>query len=159
MKFTCLILILIVINFSHSKSVKPKIIGGRDAERNEFPYIVSLRRTEIESIQGISHICGGSIINETTILTAAHCLYDVFGNLLTQPLSFLVAGGFLGLYTDYPYEYRLATKIIIHPNFDPEELINDIAIIQVEPKFDFSLSNFKPIEVDYNQTYREGAEW
>uniref|UniRef100_W8CCS2 Trypsin-3 n=1 Tax=Ceratitis capitata TaxID=7213 RepID=W8CCS2_CERCA len=44
-----------------------RIVGGTSARDINIPYIVSLRTFNF-------HICGGSIINELTVLTAAHCL-------------------------------------------------------------------------------------
>jgi trypsin len=43
-----------------------KIVGGEAAALGDFPYIVSL------SLGG-SHFCGGSLLDSTTVLTAAHC--------------------------------------------------------------------------------------
>lgn len=43
-----------------------KIVGGFPIEINAAPYQVSLRYFG-------SHICGGSIISEYYVLTAAHC--------------------------------------------------------------------------------------
>lgn len=45
---------------------KIKIVGGSAAEAGEFPFIVSLQRRG-------SHFCGGTLLNENTVLTAAHC--------------------------------------------------------------------------------------
>ena len=45
------------------------IVGGEQAERGQFPYIVSMQN-------GKRHFCGGSILNEMVILTAAHCISD-----------------------------------------------------------------------------------
>ncbi|XP_021965716.1 trypsin alpha-3 isoform X2 [Folsomia candida] len=42
-----------------------RIVGGTEATRGEFPWIVT--------IQVGSHICGGSIVNANWIVTAAHC--------------------------------------------------------------------------------------
>ena len=44
-----------------------RIVGGTEATPHEYPFIVAL------SIDGL-YFCGGSIISETVILTAAHCL-------------------------------------------------------------------------------------
>ena len=46
------------------------IIGGSPASEGEFPFIVSLQRSG-------SHLCGGSLLNANTVVTAAHC--DVGG--------------------------------------------------------------------------------
>nr|CAD7205937.1 unnamed protein product [Timema douglasi] len=45
-----------------------RIIGGEPASNNQFPYQVSL------SISGY-HVCGGSILTPTIVLTAAHCVH------------------------------------------------------------------------------------
>lgn len=46
-----------------------KIFGGRDTQIHEAPYIAALQTTKDGE-----HICGGVIISETMILTAAHCI-------------------------------------------------------------------------------------
>lgn len=50
--------------------VQPRIIGGRLAE-DDYPFVASLLA---DTIFGRFHSCGGSVINERTIVTAAHCL-------------------------------------------------------------------------------------
>ncbi|WP_162873018.1 S1 family peptidase [Austwickia chelonae] len=45
------------------------IVGGTPAKDGEFPFMVSLQ------LNGES-FCGGSLINSTTVLTAAHCVND-----------------------------------------------------------------------------------
>ena len=49
-------------------------MGGEDAKEGEFPYQVSL---QLKGILGQGHYCGGSIIDEKTILTAGHCVTEV----------------------------------------------------------------------------------
>ena len=43
-----------------------RIYGGTEAGRNSYPHLVAL-------LQGGEQMCGGSIISERWILTAAHC--------------------------------------------------------------------------------------
>lgn len=53
-----------------SESLQNRIVGGTKAEPGEFPYQV---RLNIRSRRGTS-LCGGVIIDQRHILTAAHCL-------------------------------------------------------------------------------------
>lgn len=44
-----------------------RIVGGTSARDGQYPYLVSIRNRGV-------HDCGGAIIDEYWILTAAHCL-------------------------------------------------------------------------------------
>jgi trypsin len=46
-----------------------KIVGGEDAVEGDFPYIVSLQYENAGR-----HFCGGSLLDSTTVMTAAHCI-------------------------------------------------------------------------------------
>lgn len=56
------------------KTTETRIVGGEEVTPHSLPYQVS-----IQSTTG-SHFCGGSIIADDLILTAAHCMEGVDGN-------------------------------------------------------------------------------
>lgn len=50
----------------------PRIVGGRPAQDGEFPWQVSIQNKNKNGTY--MHFCGGTILSNYTILTAAHCL-------------------------------------------------------------------------------------
>ncbi|KAM7349854.1 trypsin-1-like [Cochliomyia hominivorax] len=74
----CLIIACFLLAFGNgaklkqkNNDVQPRIIGGHVALEN-YPFVASLLA---DTIFGRFHSCGGSIINERTVVTAAHCLF------------------------------------------------------------------------------------
>lgn len=62
------LIVIIVISLRCSSDSDFRIVGGFDIDIEMAPYQISLQRRG-------QHFCGGSIINPTTIVTAAHCKY------------------------------------------------------------------------------------
>ncbi|XP_051156161.1 chymotrypsin-2-like [Leptopilina boulardi] len=104
------------------KSLNPRIINGRKALPGELPYQVSLQTTSNFPF------CGGSILNENYVLTAAHCV--VGHNSITMK----VVAGTIDLLQ--PKSTYLVDKIISHIEYDPSRSWkNDIALIKVKTPF------------------------
>jgi secreted trypsin-like serine protease len=60
-----------------------RIVNGIDAPQGKYPSVVSLEWT----LLGSKHTCGGTILNENWVLTAAHCLVRwVIRSVLQSPL-------------------------------------------------------------------------
>ncbi|XP_022211075.2 trypsin alpha-3 [Drosophila obscura] len=77
-KLTSVHIFCILFSFSvasKENSPNPRIVGGFPTDIVNVPYIVSVQ------LYG-NHHCGGSIINNRTIVTAAHCLAGIPRRLL-----------------------------------------------------------------------------
>lgn len=53
-----------------STKSRMRIVGGRPADPQEWPWMVALLRQET------SLYCGGVLITDRHVLTAAHCVYQ-----------------------------------------------------------------------------------
>jgi len=103
---------------------KGRIVGGEVAEDGEFPWQVSLR--QIGSI-GMTHFCGGSVINENWVMTAGHCCAGQ-----TPAFMHVVAGGIKLNNNEGEEEKRDLDKIIGHPDYDSNQLTNDICLLKLK---------------------------
>ncbi len=106
-----------------------KIINGRDATLKEFPWQVTLRK--------YFHFCGGVIISDKFILTAAHCVIDKTSDEIS------VTGGGSGAIKDQMMLSKVR-KITIHPDYIESLSRADIALIELDKNISFS-STIAPI--------------
>jgi chymotrypsin len=93
--------------------LKGRIVNGDQAVSNQFPYQVSIRAISDENVS----VCGGSIISNEFILTAAHCTkaYKTFeigfgSNFLQMPIFRMVSRSKL----EYPgFDSKVLTNVRI----------------------------------------------
>ena len=107
------------------------IVGGEDAEDGEFPWQVQLRFSD----NSHSLYCGGSILNEEWVVTAAHCCSGTHDKYHIH----VVAGGILRIEDDEGEEqFSDVSEIIIHEDYDSRHQENDICLLHVN-KFHLKL--------------------
>ncbi|XP_048196329.1 anionic trypsin-2-like [Perognathus longimembris pacificus] len=96
-----------------------KIVGGYTCAKNSLPYQVSLNN-------GLSHFCGGSLINDHWVLSAAHCYRPD-----QQPFIQVRLGEHNIKAIEGDEQFIDAAKVILHPHFDKITLNNDIMLIKL----------------------------
>ncbi|GAB1606624.1 venom protease-like [Argonauta hians] len=99
------------------------IVGGTTAEPCEFPWMAFIR---IENI-----ICGGSLIDNKHILTAAHCVH------YKQPEEIVVS---LGTNDNQFTQRAVVSKVTTHPYYREyyNYIINDVAILTLRDEIKLS---------------------
>lgn len=70
MKNVCIFLTVLLATLASAKEPSDFIIGGNDALIGQFPWMASIRVGPNRS-----HGCGGGILNQNWVLTAAHCKF------------------------------------------------------------------------------------
>lgn len=100
-----------------------RIVGGFNAGTNQFPYQVSLR-------SGNFHFCGGSIINNRWVLSAAHCTVGRGQTSITVVVgtNFLNSGG----------QRHTSSRIVNHPSYNSNTIANDVSVVQTGGTITFS---------------------
>ncbi|CAH1723407.1 unnamed protein product [Aphis gossypii] len=108
------------------------IVGGTKSELGEFPHMVAVGfRTSF----GNPWNCGGTLISEQFVLTAAHCTHSTLGTPVRVRL------GDLNLQNDndgaHPVEL-LVDEILIHPEYNKTSKYNDIALLRLDNTVKFN---------------------
>jgi len=112
---------------------RARIIGGSWAQHGDYPWMASVH----EYYHGFDHVCGGTIINEHWILTAAHCI-----DYPTKPRKYEI---YVGVDRLSKKDRKVAkkhkiSKVIVHEEYDKETFLNDIALLRTKEPIDFKAS-------------------
>ncbi|XP_068948653.1 transmembrane protease serine 12-like [Petaurus breviceps papuanus] len=100
-----------------------RIIGGHEALTGAWPWMVSLQFLKV--LDKSIHLCGGSIIKEMWVLTAAHCFKSS-----RNPQSWIAVVGVNNVLQNH--KRIKIDNIIIHPEFKQDTFENDIALIHLK---------------------------
>lgn len=108
----------------------PTVIGGREAQPGAYPWQVALVVSGASSAYD-GQFCGGSLIAPNWVLTAAHCVDGA------APYMFKVVLGRHNL-TSSDGEIKEVKRVVVHPNFDPYLLEDDVALVELTTPSDLT---------------------
>uniref|UniRef100_A0A3Q2NW04 Zgc:100868 n=1 Tax=Fundulus heteroclitus TaxID=8078 RepID=A0A3Q2NW04_FUNHE len=143
-------ILLIAISFSvicGQPVLNSRIVGGEDAPPGSWPWQVSLHTSSV-------HFCGGSLINDQWVLSAAHCFQGRTGS----PSALTV---YLGRQSQEGSNLnevdRTVAQIINHPDYNSGTFNNDIALLKLSKPVNFT-SYISPVCLAAsNSTFSSGV--
>ncbi|XP_011706676.1 PREDICTED: trypsin-1-like [Wasmannia auropunctata] len=121
--------LLSFLAFSHAGDLpffNSRIVNGKDAKEGEIPYQVSIQRKNSNF-----HFCGGSILNDKYVITAAHCVeHEYLKNIK-------VVAATINLNQNNSKSEHNVIKIIVHEGYHASQtsIVNDIALLKVQTPF------------------------
>ncbi|XP_004620363.2 transmembrane protease serine 11E [Sorex araneus] len=120
-----------------------RIVGGTEVEEGEWPWQVSLQWDGV-------HRCGGTLINSTWLVSAAHCFRD-YKNPARWTASF-------GVKLSHPRMKRDVKRIIVHDKYNYPSHDYDIAVVELSRPVPYTNAVHRVCLPDASHEFHPGAE-
>ena len=132
------------------RSQNNRIASGTETEVHEYPWMVYLNvKRQIGSARPTSWMCGGSLISDGWVLTAAHCVADDQDG---RVIRVSVELGQHNIFTEAIEVLIPLSQVLMHPDFNPRTMRNDLALLKLDDPVDFNnVPHVRPICLPSNR--------
>ncbi|XP_050314731.1 brachyurin-like [Anthonomus grandis grandis] len=104
-----------------NKNAPIRIVGGQEANAHQFPYQVGLYVTYAMN----QAFCGGSLISQNYVLTAAHCAEGAVS------MQVILGAHNISDTSESSRQTQTSATFIVHPSWDSSTLTNDVALVKL----------------------------
>ena len=129
--------LLLMLTSTLTASAQQKVVGGVDVDIKDYPWQIALTSSPTGS-----GFCGGSIIGDSWVLTAAHCVNG------DSPSGLYIRAGASASFASGGDSYSV-NQIIVHPDYSGNSF--DFALVEINGEFAYN-SNVQKIDlIDANE--------
>lgn len=100
-----------------------EIVGGQPAAVGAWPWQAMVRSGP--------YLCGGSLVAQEWVVTAAHCLYDAENNPIVASRISVVLGEHNRAQSDGMEQFLTVEEVFVHEEFSDWSNNNDIALLKL----------------------------
>jgi secreted trypsin-like serine protease len=126
--FYLLLTLTCFLNQTNGTSSQTRVIGGEDARAGQFPFAAAIQVQTSTS----RFFCGGTLTANQWVATSGHCVYN--------GVVFTIQLGSIELVSDDPNRVTVSSSTyILHPDFNPETIENDIGLIKLRMSVEYHI--------------------
>ena len=133
------------IEYTFPFPIEPRIVGGTEVDppcpECKYPFMVS-----VQSASGY-HFCGGSLVREDWVVTAAHCVDGWPANAIRVEI------GLHNIYYTEGAQTLNVEEVIVHPNWNDNMINFDYALLRLEAPIDITDLGFEPIQLITDESH------
>ena len=133
------------IEYTFPFPIEPRIVGGTEVDppcpECKYPFMVS-----VQSASGY-HFCGGSLVREDWVVTAAHCVDGWPANAIRVEI------GLHNIYYTEGAQTLNVEEVIVHPNWNDNTINFDYALLRLEAPVDITDLEFEPIQLITDESH------
>lgn len=120
--------------------VNALVTAGKRTKEGDWPWHIAIYHNEHEgSSSSIRYKCGGSLISDSHVLTAAHCLINKVTSRTVEIRSINIYLGTHNLKTfSEGVQFKLVDRLTIHPDYNAQTQYRDIAVLKLNSPADFT---------------------
>src|SRR3712207_769597 len=103
-----------------AQDYEAQVVGGTAVPDGKYPFVASVQGR----MDGFRYLCGGSLIDQDSVLTAAHCAKGVRASTMKVTVGRTV------LSSDQGQERRVS-RIFVHPRYNANTNARDAAVLKL----------------------------